>query len=260
MSPPQPRLGGPGAFSRRYEAGADGSTRECRWGARTRTARDSPLFVGLSFLGSATQRPVLVILSTSGFVALIPIAAGLAIGRFHLYGVDRLLSRTATYTLLTAGVLLVYLGGVVVIDLALRGLTSSGRSTASALVAALAVALAAPLRMRLQDAVDRRFSRRQYTALAVVWAHAQDRPPGTTLESVLQRALGDLAEPRGQGDAGRGSSPAQAGAGWRWRNRARRPRVGGAQSKQGRELAAVQCPADLVQLHIDATPHLCTNR
>ena len=150
-----------------------------------------PLFVGLSFLGSATQRPVLVILSTSGFVALIPIAAGLAIGRYHLYGVDRLLSRTATYTLLTAGVLLVYLGGVVVIDLALRGLTSSGRSTASALVAALAVALAAPLRMRLQDAVDRRFSRRQYTALAVVRAHAQDRPPGTTLESVLQRALGD---------------------------------------------------------------------
>jgi signal transduction histidine kinase len=153
------------------------------------------LFVGLSFLGAATQRPLLVIVSTSGFVALIPIAAGLAIGRYHLYGVDRLLSRAATYTLLTASVLLVYLGGVVVIDLALRGLTSGGRSTASALVAALAVAVAvaAPLRGRLQDAVDRRFSRRRYAALAVVRAHAQDRPPGTTLESVLQRAVGDAS-------------------------------------------------------------------
>jgi signal transduction histidine kinase len=153
--------------------------------------------VGLSFLGAATQRPLLVIVSTSGFVALIPIAAGHAIGRYHVYGVDRLLSRAATYTLLTASVLLVYLGGVVVIDLALRGLTSGGRSTASALVAAVAVAVAvavaAPLRGRLQDAVDRRFSRRRYAALAVVRAHAQDRPPGTTLESVLQRAVGDAS-------------------------------------------------------------------
>lgn len=152
-----------------------------------------PVFVGLSFLGATTHRPLLVILSTSGFVALIPITAGLAIGRYHLYGVDRLLSRAATYTSLTAAVLLVYLGGVVVIDRALRGLTSSDRSTASALVAALAVAVAAPLRGRLQDAVDRRFSRRRYAALAVVQAYAQDRPPNTTLESVLRRALGDAS-------------------------------------------------------------------
>jgi signal transduction histidine kinase len=152
-----------------------------------------PLFVGLSFLGAATQRPLLVVVSTSGFVALIPIAAGLAIGRYHLYGVDRLLSRAATYTLLTAAVLVLYLGGVVVIDRALRGLTTSDRSTASALVAALAVAAATPLRGRLQDAVDRRFSRRRYAALAVVRAHTQDRAPGTALESVVQRAVGDAS-------------------------------------------------------------------
>lgn len=152
-----------------------------------------PLFVGLSFLGAATQRPLLVVLSTSGYVALIPITAGLAIGRYHLYGVDRLLSRAATYTLLTAAVLVLYLAGVVVIDRALRGLTSSDRSTASALVAALAVVVAAPLRGRLQDAVDRRFSRRRHAALAVVRAHTQDRAPGTTVESVLQRALGDAS-------------------------------------------------------------------
>ena len=43
-----------------------------------------PVFVGLSFVGASTGRPLLVIVSTSGFVALIPIAAGFAIGRYHL--------------------------------------------------------------------------------------------------------------------------------------------------------------------------------
>lgn len=150
-----------------------------------------PLFVGLSFYGASTERPLLVIVSTMGYVAVIPIAAGLAIGQYHLYDVDRVLSRTTTYVLLSGGVLTVYVGGVVVIDRTLRGLSAGDRSTVSAAVAALAVACAAPMRSRLQNAVDRRFSRRRFSALAVVRSHAREPQAGATVDTVLRQALGD---------------------------------------------------------------------
>jgi signal transduction histidine kinase len=150
-----------------------------------------PLFLGLSFYGAGTERPLLVIVSTMGYVAVIPIAAGLAIGQYHLYDVDHVLSRTATYVLLSGGVLTVYVGGVVVIDRTLSGLSAGDRSTVSAAVAALAVACAAPMRSRLQNAVDRRFSRRRFSALAVVRSHAREPEPGATIDTVLRQALGD---------------------------------------------------------------------
>lgn len=150
-----------------------------------------PLFVGLSFFGAGTNRPLLLVISTMGYVAVIPIAAGLAIGQNHLYDVDQVLSRTATYVGLSGGVLAVYVGGVVLIDRTLRGLSAGDRSTVSAAVAAVAVACAAPMRRRLQDTVDRRFSRRRFSALAVVRSHAREPEAGATIDAVLRRALGD---------------------------------------------------------------------
>ncbi|MEO5666362.1 MAG: histidine kinase dimerization/phosphoacceptor domain-containing protein, partial [Nocardioides sp.] len=150
-----------------------------------------PVFVGLSFVGASTGRPLLVIVSTSGFVALIPIAAGFAIGRYHLYDVDRLLGRATTYMLLTAGILVAYVAGVLVINEYLQGWAASDRATGSAAVAAVAVAVAAPARHRVQDLVDRSFGRRRYAALAVVRAHARQPDLAATDESVLRRALGD---------------------------------------------------------------------
>ncbi len=150
-----------------------------------------PLFVGLSFFGASTGRPVLVILSTSGFVALIPIAAGLAIAQYHLYDVDRVLSRAATYVLMSAAVLACYVAGVVLLNALLTGLTADDRSALSAAVAAVAVAVVLPLRSRLQDAVDRRFSRRRFAALSVIRAYADDPQPGATVDTVLREALGD---------------------------------------------------------------------
>ena len=104
---------------------------------------------------------------------------------------DRLLGRATTYVLLTAGVLVVYVAGVLVINEFLQGWAASDRATGSAAVAAVAVAVAAPARHRVQDLVDRRFGRRRYAALAVVRAHARQPDPPATDESVLRRALGD---------------------------------------------------------------------
>jgi len=173
----------------RFRRARDTERRQLRWLALA--VIPLPVFVVLSFVGANTGRPLLVIVSTSGFVALIPIAAGFAIGRYQLYDVDRLLGRAATYTLLTAGVLVAYVAGVLVINALLQGWTASDRATVSAMVAAVAVAIAAPVRHRLQDVVDRNFSRRRYAALVVVRAHARQADPAATDESVLRRALGD---------------------------------------------------------------------
>ena len=93
----------------------------------------------------------------------IPIAAGIAILRYRLYDIDRIINRTLVYALLTAVLVLVYLGAVIVIQGVFRTLT--GQEPQFAVVASsLAIAaLFQPLR-RGQECIDRRFYRRKYDA------------------------------------------------------------------------------------------------
>ena len=99
-------------------------------------------------------------------VALLPLATGAAILRYRLYDLDRIISRTLAYGLLT-----VLLGGGyagVVLGL---GQLLGRRSTLAVAVATLAVAAAfQPARRRIQRAVDRRFNRRRYDAARTIAA------------------------------------------------------------------------------------------
>lgn len=91
---------------------------------------------------------------------LIPLSIGIAILRHGLYEIDRLISRTVSYAVLTGTLLAVYLG---IVSTASR-LVLEGNSLAVA-AATLAVAgLFQPLRRRVQAAVDRRFNRSRYDA------------------------------------------------------------------------------------------------
>jgi hypothetical protein len=101
--------------------------------------------------------------------ALFPASIAIAILRHHLYDIDRLLSRTLTYGLLTVVLALVYTGAVVVLGQALnpRGGESSLAVAASTL---LVWGLFHPLRRRIQDRVDRRFNRRRYDAAKTIEA------------------------------------------------------------------------------------------
>ena len=87
---------------------------------------------------------------------------GIAVLRYRLYEIDRLINRTLVYGLLTALLGLVYAGSVLVLGQLFGGL---GRDPPSWVVAGVTLTVAAlfqPARRRIQGAVDRRFNRRRY--------------------------------------------------------------------------------------------------
>jgi hypothetical protein len=96
--------------------------------------------------------------------AAIPIAAGIAILRHRLYDIDLLINRTLVYGSLTLSLVVIYAGGIVLIQGLFRALT--GQETQLAVVAStLAIAaLFNPLRRHVQAFIDRRFYRRRYDA------------------------------------------------------------------------------------------------
>jgi hypothetical protein len=101
-----------------------------------------------------------------GFGVAVPTACGVAILRHGLYDIDRLISRTVSYAILT-GLLLAVFAAVVLLTTRLLPFTSSVGVALSTLVAA---ALFNPLRRRIQRAVDRRFNRAHYDAQSAVAA------------------------------------------------------------------------------------------
>jgi hypothetical protein len=100
-----------------------------------------------------------------GFAA-VPLSIGVGILRYRLFEIDRLISRSLSYALLTALLAGTFIG---LVALSTNTLALSGRVgvAASTLVAA---ALFNPLRLRIQRLVDRRFNRAHYDAEATVAA------------------------------------------------------------------------------------------
>jgi hypothetical protein len=114
-----------------------------------------------------------------GFAAL-PLSIGIGILKYRLYEIDRIISRTLAYAIVTGLLVGVYAGLVL---LATRVLSFHGTAAvaASTLVAA---ALFSPLRRRVQRGVDRRFNRARYDADQTVAAFAARLKDAVDLESV----------------------------------------------------------------------------
>jgi hypothetical protein len=103
---------------------------------------------------------------------LIPVSIGLAILRYRLYDIDRIISRTIGWALVTAAVAVTFAVAVVALDTVLAEVTS-GQTLAVAASTLLAFAAFQPLRRRVQRTVDRRFDRARYDAQRVVDAFAE---------------------------------------------------------------------------------------
>jgi signal transduction histidine kinase len=118
-------------------------------------------------------------------------AIGIAVVRYRLYAIERLVNRTLVYVTLTVSLLAIY----AVITVAL-GVLIGGESSSVVAVATLVAALAfRPLRGRIQDLVDRRFRRARYEGVRLVRMFEDDvrngRRAPEAIGAVLAEALGD---------------------------------------------------------------------
>ncbi len=152
------------------------------------------ILIPMSVSGIASWFPLIRLLS----VATLPIVAvsvALAILRYRLYDIDRLISRTISYGLISAMLITIFL----VVNLGLQSLLSSVTSANSLAVAGstlLAAGLFTPVRRRVQHIVDRRFDRARYdgertaSAFSVRMRDAVDLPTLVEdLDATVRRAL-----------------------------------------------------------------------
>jgi hypothetical protein len=114
--------------------------------------------VGFVFLVSIETENTLAGLFVSLTFVSIPVAITIAITRFRLYEIDRIISRTISYAFVVVLLVGVYFGGVALVT----SLLPTQNSIAVAASTLAAAALFNPVRRRVQGLVDRRFNRSRY--------------------------------------------------------------------------------------------------
>jgi len=153
---------------------------------------------GLSVSLGSSGRTLLSLvggLSWFGWAAL-PVSIGVAILRYRLYDIDRIISRTLAYAIVTGLLVGVYAGLVLLATQALPVSLSTPVAVAGATL--VAAALFNPMRRRVQRLVDRRFNRARYNAdktVAVFASRLQDALDLDTVQNDLAGVVNQALEP-----------------------------------------------------------------
>jgi hypothetical protein len=185
-------LVGAGSLVVRFRRARGVERLQLRWLALAATLAAGLLLVTLvaGYLG----KDAVVLASLSLCVALLPLATGAAILRYRLYDLDRIISRTLAWALVTV---LLALGYAAVV-LGLGRLLPQGSSLAVAAATLTVAAVFQPLRRRVQQGVDRRFNRRRHDAgrtIAAFGARLRDQVDLDTLTAELLAVVDQTMQP-----------------------------------------------------------------
>jgi hypothetical protein len=165
----------------RFRSSRGVERQQLRWVAAGAVAAVAGLLAG-----ALTPQGDVVSSSLYSMVLCIPLGVAVAVLRYRLWDLDRLVSRTVTYALVTALLVVPYL---LVVPAASRLAGGAGNLAVAAATLA-AVAAFAPLRRRVQDLVDRRFNRRRYDAARTVEAFAVRLREQVDLDALSAELLG----------------------------------------------------------------------
>ncbi|MEO9254107.1 MAG: histidine kinase, partial [Tepidiformaceae bacterium] len=173
--------------TRAYNAGPE-ERRQLRW--LLIPAVPFPFLVVGAWIAAVGHHDLILGVLGAGYLFTVPIAAGLAIEKRGLYDVDRILSRTVAYTLLSAVIVVSYLA--IVLSAGILGGRATAESVPAAVMATTVALVTGGLaRRRLQELVDRRFNRRTYAALSLVRLYVREPDGRRTIEDALREASGD---------------------------------------------------------------------
>ena len=151
-----------------------------------------PLFLG----ATGTQPLWLGILQDVELLSFtgIPVAVAFAVLKYRLYDIDLLINRTLVYGSLTATLIALYFGGIVVLQRLFVVLTGQQSTLAVVASTLLIAALFSPLRRRIQRFIDRRFYRKKYDARKTLEAFSTKLREGTDLDALSNDLVGVVRE------------------------------------------------------------------
>jgi hypothetical protein len=186
---------GVAAIVSRYRRGAGVERQQLRWFVAAVLLAVVPITV--SPLGGGPGAFLLAVLG----LLLVPIAVWIAVTRYRLYEIDRLISRGLSWAVLSGVLLTIYAGAVLLLQTLLAGVIQ-GQTVAVAASTLLAAALFQPLRRRVQAGVDHRFNRARYDAERTATDFAErlrDEVDVDLLRTALATTAGGAVHPDGVG-------------------------------------------------------------
>src|SRR5215212_3800816 len=156
-------------------------------------------------MGAAVDLPprgvgprMLSMLLMDAFVLFIPLSIGIAVLRARLFDIDVVINRTLVYGSLTATLVALYFGGIVLLQGVIVLLTGQESTIAVVASTLLIAALFNPLRRRIQAFIDRRFYRKKYDAaktLEAFSARLRDETDLQALNGELTRVVRETMQP-----------------------------------------------------------------
>ena len=179
------------ALRTRMKRGSPVERLQLRWLAYAAMLVPAAVVVSLLENAATGGEGAATVIATTLALTAIPVAIGIAVMRYRLYEIDRLINRTLVYVTLSA----VLAATFAAVSLTLGMAIGSG-STLPTAAGTLAVALAfAPLRSRVQTLVDRRFDRSRYEGLRRIERYLEDLRAGRAAPEatgqLLAEAVGD---------------------------------------------------------------------